>query len=402
MPLDKSCMPPTLAEIVGFTGQGNGLSSKEVLYCDFIQRYRYWEATAERKQLCITALTDSSPVRNRLEEHFGQERWDAITSFRATANERPPEEFREVYELFVQAVRKHAENPAKYLYDSFVAAYAEILRQVTTHAETSCILNVHILPQLKSRDALDALEMKQLLEMVPEGERKKADFFFLWEMENNGVRKEQIQQYTQHLVRMDRFRWNLHREIEGLAAELGYNPAHVAIDITFFRYENVPERVWLWMPEKKVVVHGGILLASTIQFQGGLHLTDQTPEGEFTPPGEEAQAWELIAYETRRADAAKVLEAYLRDHDSIRGYYKSHLSEKTQDKDTAIFQAIQQENPDLPMTYGFSPSAVMHATITFPYRLAIDLTDLLVHDPDQAGQRISTLVSSLRERVPER
>lgn len=276
-------MSPTLVEILGFNEQGNKLSSKELLYGDFISRYRYWEATGERKQLSITALTDSSPVRSRLEEYFGQERWDAISEFRTIADERPPEELREVYEWFVQAVRVHAKNPAQYLYDSLVAAYAQILRQVTTHAETSRILNVHILPQLKSHDTLDAAETKLLLEMVPEGERKKADVFFLWEMENHGVRKEQIQQYIQHRVGIERYRWNLHREIEGLAAELGYTAAHVAVDITF-RYENVPERVWLRMPEKEIVVHGGILLASTIQFQGGLDLSDSTPEGEFTPP----------------------------------------------------------------------------------------------------------------------
>lgn len=54
------------------------------------------------------------------------------------------------------------------------------------------------------------------------------------------------------------------------------------------------------------------------------------------------------------------------------------------------------------MSYGFTPSAVMHATITFPYRLAIDLTALVAHDPDLVGQRISTLVFSLREKVPGR
>ncbi len=366
-----------------------GLSDTSFIYYFSVLEYDPSESTSWAR--LTSFFTDNYTLRNFLPEFSNEDELDDF--FRSRYDQ-----LQEVHDFFIELIKRKVENPDSTIYYHLMNAYVEVLRNFEIFVDTLGFLNRNL--DFSSDNYVNPKDAKRILNDVPEELWFKINYRLINNVKEEGITAHEMQSLKDSVHTKDIRRKSLHDELLDYGKKLGYDERQVMADIVFKKH-NHNHYLRIDNGTKSIYIHAGVLLMSDFDPESGATII----EADFNNPNKKGFFYEsIIKY---KEVATKMMERFLSGGRVISPSYHSritypmdvHGDEESLERikaDAQILQKIKDENPDVPINYGFEVSHCAHGTVVCSHNLKANISGFY---SDTTGEKLRLFIENLNQAI---
>ncbi|MFH1917231.1 MAG: hypothetical protein ABIJ21_08280 [Nanoarchaeota archaeon] len=362
----------------------------------FIEAFHKWEFSGDRSR--IYNVLEREFYDQYCQDVSSKKERDALKKHGFDLIKRvTPDELRELYNISVTAVMQR-EHPERDMYSSLRDAYVGVLREFMQISEIAGFLNRYVLPRFKESPFIDYKNLRVIKDSVEDSEKKDAGIIGLYWF-RDGLSRDECERFIESIAEKDRYRRVLHDRVKEWGYKCGMDDEDVLADIVESYYGDVLYSDYN-SKKKEIIVCLGVGMVSDHNYdrESGQRYSvwEDSVHDDYAGEEGELSGYSLTMYGEWKQKAEEMCMAFIAGR--ISGEYHSQRDEKSFLDDTALFEEIRGENPDIPIFFGYQPSHCSHGKMVFAYVLHVPLDEIFRTHPDPE-ERLERLMKGIREKI---